>query len=131
MLNNDVRKSLSNPIINFQAANLSSRLTSLQSETRCQMSNAEAARMILEKKMKEQEADLKTENSWKASEIVTLSNEMEAAKGDLKKIREEAKQQAEQLGKLQINKRLVMGSIYLNLIIYLLVDLRRTISRLE
>ena len=67
--------------------------------------------MILEKKMKEQEVDLKTENSRKASEIVTLTKEMEAAKGDLKKIREEARQQAEQLGKLQINKRLKTGNM--------------------
>ena len=67
--------------------------------------------MILEKKMKEQEVDLKTENSRKASEIVTLTKEMEAAKGDLKKIREEARQQAEQLGKLQINKRLNTGNM--------------------
>jgi hypothetical protein len=95
------------------------------------MSNAEAARVIFEKKTKEQEVDLKTENSRKASEIVTLTKEMEAAKGDLKKIREEARQQAEQLGKLQINKRLVTVNMYLILIIYLLVDLRRTISRLE
>ena len=85
--------------------------------------------MIFEKKTKEQEVDLKTENSRKASEIVTLTKEMEAAKGDLKKIREEARQQAEQLGKLQINKRLVTVNMYLILIIYLLVDLRRTISR--
>ena len=68
--------------------------------------------MILEKKMKEQEVDLKTENSRKASEIVTLTKETEAAKGDLKKIREEARQQAEQLGKLQINKRLKTGNMY-------------------
>ena len=67
--------------------------------------------MILEKKMKEQEVDLKTENSRKASEIVTLTKEMEAAKGDLNKIREEARQQAEQLGKLQINKRLKTGNM--------------------
>ena len=67
--------------------------------------------MILEKKMKEQEVNLKTENSRKASEIVTLTKEMEAAKGDLKKIREEARQQAEQLGKLQINKRLNTGNM--------------------
>jgi hypothetical protein len=75
------------------------------------MSNAEAARMILEKKMKEQEVDLKTENSRKASEIVSLTKEMEAAKGDLKKIREEARKQAEELGKLQINKRLKTGNM--------------------
>ena len=61
--------------------------------------------MSLEKK-KEQEADLKTENARKASEILSLTNEMDAAKGDLKKIREEARQQAELLNKLQINKRL-------------------------
>jgi hypothetical protein len=61
--------------------------------------------MILEKKMKEQEADLKTENSRKASEIVTLTKEMEGAKGDLKKIREEARLQSEKLNKLQIDKR--------------------------
>ena len=67
--------------------------------------------MILEKKMKEQEVNLKTENSRKASEIVTLTKEMEASKGDLKKIREEARQQAEQLGKLQINKRLKTGNM--------------------
>ena len=58
------------------------------------------------KKKKEQEADLKTENARKASEILSLTNEMDAAKGDLKKIREEARQQAELLNKLQINKRL-------------------------
>jgi len=69
------------------------------------MTNAEAARVSLEKK-KEQEADLKTENARKASEILSLTNEMDAAKGDLKKIREEARQQAELLNKLQINKRL-------------------------
>ena len=68
--------------------------------------------MIFEKKTKEQEVDLKTENSRKASEIVTLTKEMEAAKGDLKKIREEARQQAEQLGKLQINKRLKTGKMF-------------------
>ena len=67
--------------------------------------------MILENKMKEQEVALKTENSRKASEIVTLTKEMEAAKGDLNKIREEARQQAEQLGKLQINKRLKTGNM--------------------
>ena len=70
------------------------------------MTNVEAARVSLEKKMKEQEADLKTENARKASEILSLTNEMDAAKGDLKKIREEARQQAELLNKLQINKRL-------------------------
>ena len=69
------------------------------------MTNAEAARVSLEKK-KEQEADLKPENARKASEILSLTNEMDAAKGDLKKIREEARQQAELLNKLQINKRL-------------------------
>ena len=69
------------------------------------MTNAEAARVSLEKK-KEQKADLKTENARKASEILSLTNEMDAAKGDLKKIREEARQQAELLNKLQINKRL-------------------------
>ena len=69
------------------------------------MTNAEAARVSLEKK-KEQEADLKTENARKASKILSLTNEMDAAKGDLKKIREEARQQAELLNKLQINKRL-------------------------
>ena len=69
------------------------------------MTNAEAARVSLEKK-KEQEADLKTENARKASEILSLTNQLEAAKRDLKKIREEARQQAELLNKLQINKRL-------------------------
>ena len=106
MQNVILRKSLNNPIINVQASNLLSRLTSLQSDTRCHMSNAEAARMILEKKMKEQEVERDTENSRKASEIVSDTKEMEAAKGDLKKISEEARQQAEQLNKLQINKRL-------------------------
>jgi len=69
------------------------------------MTNAEAARVSLEKK-KEQEADLKTENARKASEILSLTDQLEAAKRDLKKIREEARQQAELLNKLQINKRL-------------------------
>jgi hypothetical protein len=63
---------------------------------------AEAARMILEKKMKEHEVKRDTENSRKASKIVSVTKEMEPAKGDLKKIREEARQQAEQ----QIHKRL-------------------------
>ena len=85
--------------------------------------------MMLEKKMKDQEADLKTENSRKASEIVSLTKEMEAAKGDLKKIREEARKQAEELGKLQINKRLKTGNMYLVFIIYFLVEWRRRISR--
>ena len=66
---------------------------------------------LLEKKMKEPEADLKTENSRKATKMLSLTKEMEAAKGDLKKIREEARQQAEQLGKLQINKRLKTGNM--------------------
>ena len=70
------------------------------------MTNAEAVRMTLVKKMMEQEPDLKTENSRKASEILSLTKEMEAANGDLKKIREEARQQVELLNKLQINKRL-------------------------
>ena len=105
MQNDILRKSLDNPIINVQASNLLSRLTSLQSDTQCRMSNAEAARMTLEKKMKEQEVERDTENSRKASEIVSDTKEMEAAKGDLKKISEEARQQAEQLNKLQINKR--------------------------
>ena len=70
------------------------------------MTNAEAVRMTLVKKMMEQEADLKTENSRKASEILSLTKEMEAANGDLKKIREEARQQVELLNKLQIKKRL-------------------------
>ena len=70
------------------------------------MTNAEAVRMTLVKKMMEQEADLKTENSRKASEILSLTKEMEAANGDLKKICEEARQQVELLNKLQINKRL-------------------------
>ena len=49
--------------------------------------------MVLEKKMKEPEADLKTENSRKATKMLSLTKDMEAAKGDLKKIREEARQQ--------------------------------------
>jgi hypothetical protein len=82
------------------------------------MSNAEAARMILEKKLKEQEVDLKTENCRKASEIVSLTKEMEAAKGDLKKIREEARLQSEQLIKLRIDKRLNIVILLLVLMIY-------------
>lgn len=39
------------------------------------MSNDEAVRMTLEKKMKEQEADVKTKNSRKASTIVSLMKE--------------------------------------------------------
>ena len=61
--------------------------------------------MILEKKMKEHEVERDTENNRKASEIASVTKEMEPVKGDLK-IREEARQQAEQLNKLQINKRL-------------------------
>ena len=105
MQNDILRKYLSNPFINVQASNLLYRLTFLQSDTQCHMSNAEAARMILEKKMKEHEVERDTENNRKASEIASVTKEMEPVKGDLK-IREEARQQAEQLNKLQINKRL-------------------------
>ena len=70
-------------------------MTSLQSDTRCQMSNADAARRVLENKMKDQEADLKIENSRKASEIVSLTNEMRQVRSE--KDREEIRQYDEKL----------------------------------
>ena len=63
--------------------------------------------MMLEKKMKEQEDDDKTETSSKASEIATLTKELDGAVGNLKKIQELVRQQENQLSKLEMEKRLV------------------------
>ena len=91
----------------FQAAGLSSRLSTLQSDSQCKLANAESARMNLETKLKEQERDLKSELTTKSFEVLVKTKETDNAKEQLVKLHEQAKVNIENLAFLDLEKRLV------------------------
>ena len=92
---------------------MSSRLSSLHSDTQCQLSNAESAKILIEREMKEQEGDLKTEIYSKTSEIASLTKELEGARGKQKLVQEQANQYIDKVSSLEMEKRLVVLGNYL------------------